>query len=75
MTDIDGKIECDGINHHVKIDFITFVQYPDNVWRRYATGNAEQVKQTVADYKASKESNVDIYVEYCCQACKEEDNG
>lgn len=72
---VDGKVSCDGINHHARIDFITFIQVPDNVWRQYAAGSVEQVKEIVAGYKAKKEPSVDIFVEYCCNACKEESNG
>jgi hypothetical protein len=75
MIDKEGKeIECDGINHHAKIDFITFIQHPDQVWRKYAAGSVQEVNKVIADYKAEKAPSVDIFVEYCCEACKEAAN-
>ena len=76
MFDNEGKkIECDGINHRAQIDFVTFIEHPDQVWRKYAIGSVDQVKEVVANYKAEKSPSVDIFVEYCCEKCKEEANG
>lgn len=67
--------ECDGINHNVKIDFVTFITRPDEVWRRVAVGNLDEVQTQVQQYKQDKSPDVDMFLEYCCDKCKEAVNG
>jgi hypothetical protein len=62
---------CDGTNHHVKIDFVTFIEHPDEVWRKWATGTVDKIVQEIKNYRDSKAPNVDMFIDYCCEACKE----
>ena len=70
----DNEVVCDGVNHHVKLEFVTYYTLPDNVWRKWANGSAEQVKQEVAKLKAETDNDTSVFIDYCCEACKEEDN-
>lgn len=65
---------CDGINHHVKVDFITFISHPDHVSRQWVNGTADIVTETIRQYKQTKDPAVDMFIDYCCDACKEESN-
>jgi len=71
----EEKNSCDGINHHVKIDFVTFISHPDEIWRKWATGTVDKIIQEIKDYQANKGPNVDMFIDYCCDKCKEEANG
>ena len=76
MTDdLKMEKECDGINHSVKIDFVTFITRPDEVWRRVASGNLSEVTGQVNQYKQDKSPEVDMFLEYCCDKCKEAIDG
>ena len=66
---------CDGVNHHVKVDFITFISHPDSVTRQWVNGTTDTVIKTIKQYQAAKAPDVDMFIDYCCEACKEASNG
>jgi hypothetical protein len=71
---LDDEVSCDGINHHVKMEFVTYYTLPDNVWRKWANGTIEQVKEEVSKLKATVDDDTSVFIDYCCEACKEEEH-
>ena len=62
---------CDGINHSVKINYVSFIIRPDEVWRKFAKGNLSEIAGQVNQYKQDKSPAVDMFFEYCCDKCEE----
>jgi len=71
IDELEVEKGCDGINHKVKIDFVTFIEHPDEVWRKVATGTLKDVNRIVQQYMDDKAPNADAFFDYCCDACKE----
>lgn len=70
----DPDVSCDGVNHHVKVEFVTYYTLPDNVWRKWANGTADQVKEEVAKLKSIAGKDTSVFIDYCCEECKEEES-
>jgi NAD(P)H-flavin reductase len=71
----DTKPKCDGVNHNVTLDVVTFVEIPDEHFRTYIAGDIGMVKSTAAELKAKASPKASLYFDYCCDACKEAVNG
>jgi hypothetical protein len=66
---------CDGTNHKVEMDVVTFIEQPDQVFRSFITGSLAEIKAKVAEINAGKSPTASVFYEYCCDKCKEESNG
>ena len=71
----DDRVWCEGENHRVEVDVVTFIIQPDQVFRQFVVGTADEIKQRLKEMRDTKSPNADMFVEYCCDKCKEEDNG
>jgi hypothetical protein len=67
----DDRIYCDGKQHRVEVDVVTFIEQPDQVFRTLVIGDEEHVRESVAKIKEDKAPSATIFYEYCCDACKE----
>jgi len=67
--------KCDGINHKVIVDVITFVQHIDEHFQNYVTGSLSDVRKELREIAETKSPSADIWYDYCCEDCKEETNG
>jgi hypothetical protein len=67
----DDRIYCDGKQHRVEVDVVTFIEQPDQVFRTLVVGDEEHVRESVAKIKEDKAPSATIFYEYCCDACKE----
>ena len=71
----DDRVWCEGTQHRVEVDVVTFIFQPDEVFRKFVVGTADEVKQQLREIRATKSPNADMFVAYCCDKCKEEENG
>jgi len=59
--------KCDGSEfHNIDIDFVSFIQHPNEVWRKHASGSADEIRRLIVDLQAQKEPDVEIFPKYCC---------
>ena len=71
----DDKVRCDGTLHRAVLEFVTFTEIPDSHSSAIVEGTIESVRETVAEMKSEVSSNTSVYVDWCCDACKEVTNG
>lgn len=77
MTDVT-KIDspsCNGQEHRVRIDVVTFIEVPDERFMFDVYGDNGKISNEIAEFKAKVNPNASVYYEYCCDACKEAVNG
>lgn len=72
---IDDKVRCDGELHRAVLEFVTFTEIPDSHTSAIVEGTIEAVRETVADMKSQANSSTSVYVDWCCDECKEVANG
>jgi hypothetical protein len=63
--------KCDGINHRAEVDVVTFIEQPDQIFRTLIMGDVETIKSKVLEMERDKAPNTSVYIDYCCEACKE----
>jgi hypothetical protein len=73
MTDQERM--CDGTNHRVVVDVVTFIQHVDEHFQYYVTGSKQDVATKIAEINSNKAPSADVWYDYCCDACKEVSNG
>jgi len=71
----NDRIFCDGKQHRVEVDVVTFIEQPDQVFRTLVVGDEQHVRESVDKIKQDKAPSATIFYEYCCDACKEVVNG
>ena len=75
MTNEQPSISCNGENHRVRIDVVTFIEVPDERFMLDVYGDSGKVSNDVAEFRSKVNPNASVYYEYCCDACKEAVNG
>lgn len=71
----DDRPKCDGTNHNVILDVVTFVELPDEHFRTYLAGDIGTVKSAADSIKSKASPQASLYFEYCCASCKEAIDG
>jgi len=68
---------CDGTTHRAEIEIITFVtvEQAENVNRTLVIGDKDTVMSKLKELKESSSPSESIFIEYCCNKCKEVANG
>lgn len=69
------ELKCDGKNHRVMVDVVTFIEMPDERFMYDIYGDKDKIKQDVAAFKAKVNPNASVYYDYCCEECKEATSG
>ena len=72
---VNERVWCDGVKHRVMVEVVTFIETPDQHFIHYVEGEAKQVASEVAKLELSKSPGASMYLEYCCDKCKEVTNG
>lgn len=67
----EQKLQCNGTEHRVRIDVVTFIEMPDERFLVDLYGNKDKVKQDIQAFKAKVNPNASVYYDYCCEDCKE----
>lgn len=67
----DETQKCDGTNHRIALDVVTFIEMPDEHFRTYITGNVDTVKQAALEFKRQASPSASLYFDYCCKECEE----
>jgi hypothetical protein len=63
--------KCDGVNHRAEVDVVTFIEQPDQIFRTLIMGDVETIRSKVQEMERDKSPNASVYIDYCCDACKE----
>ena len=66
---------CDGTNHRVVVDVVTFIQHVDEHFQYFVTGSKQDVVSKIAEINSTKAPSTDVWYDYCCDECKEVVNG
>jgi len=67
--------KCDGVNHKVIVDVVTFISHVDQHFQNYVTGSAADVRKQLKDIAGKKAPSAEIWYDYCCEDCKEATDG
>lgn len=67
--------KCDGINHKVIVDVVTYISHVDEHFQNYISGSIGDVRKQLADIASKKSPSSEIWYDYCCEDCKEVANG
>ena len=71
----DQKVSCNGTEHRVRIDVVTFIEVPDDRFVLDLYGVEDKIKEDIAKFKSDVNPRASVYYDYCCNACKEVADG
>lgn len=74
MTD-GTEQKCNGTEHRVRIDVVTFIEVPDDRFVLDLYGAEDKIKADIAKFKSDVNPRASVYYDYCCNACKEATSG
>lgn len=72
---LPDELSCNGVDHRVRIDVVTFIEVPDDRFVLDLYGKEDKIKHDIELFKAKVNPKASVYYDYCCDKCKEEANG